>query len=74
MSGDVSARASRRFGFTSAPSRPAPPTPPAPPAPPAAPTPLPTDEEQLAVLRALEAGEIDVDEAAERLAGRTPRA
>jgi hypothetical protein len=75
MSGDVSVNASRRAG-------PVPPTPPTPPSPPTAPTPptppapptLPTipvgPDEQLAILRALEAGEIDVEEATERLAGR----
>ena len=31
-------------------------------------------DEQLAILRALEAGEIDVDEAAKRLAGTDPHA
>jgi hypothetical protein len=61
MSGDVSVGAARRFGPDSRP--PAPPVPPTPP-----PPPLP-EEEQLAVLRALEAGEIDVDEASRRLAG-----
>lgn len=70
MSGDVVARESRRFG-----GRPTPPTPPTSPTPPAPPTPparpLPSAEEQLAILRALERGEIDVDAAADRLAGRS---
>lgn len=64
MSGDVSVRSARRSD-----ALPGRPTPPAPPTPPRSPGPeLPADE-QLAVLRALEAGEIDVDEASRRLAG-----
>ena len=65
MSGDVSVHAARRVG-----APPVPPAPPAPPVPPAAPAPpaMPADE-QLEVLRALERGEIDVDEATRRLAG-----
>jgi hypothetical protein len=59
MSGDIEVRPPRR-------GTPAPP-PPAPPAPP--PAPGIDDDEQLAVLRALERGEIDVDEATRRLAG-----
>jgi hypothetical protein len=63
MSGDVEVRGTRRGG----------PTPPAPPAPAAPPTPPPmaviSDEEQLKVLRALERGEIGIEEAAARLAG-----
>ncbi|HUH17461.1 MAG TPA: DUF4097 family beta strand repeat-containing protein [Methylomirabilota bacterium] len=55
MSGDVSVRSARR-GI------------PPPPAPPAPPTPLGEDE-QINVLRALERGEIDVEEATRRLAG-----
>lgn len=72
MSGDVSVRGARR-GSARAPT---PPTPPTLPTPPTAPTPPEVgsrqigDEEQLAILRALEAGEIDIEEAAERLAGR----
>lgn len=63
MSGDASIGAARRMT-----ARPAPP--PVPPAPPAAPPPPPlNDDEQLRVLRALERGEIDVDEAARRLGG-----
>ena len=62
MSGDASVHAARRVA-----APPAPPRPPTPPAPPAAP-PMPADE-QLDVLRALERGEIDVDEASRRLAG-----
>jgi hypothetical protein len=54
MSGDASVRPGRRL------TAPIPPTPP---------TPADADD-QLAILRALEAGEIDVDEAASRLARR----
>lgn len=66
MSGDVSVGSGRRTGRTS-------PIPPIPPIPPVAPeassrSALEADE-QLAVLQALERGEIDVDEAARRLAG-----
>lgn len=70
MSGDVTVHTSRRVG-ASPPPPPAPPRPPVPPRPPAPPRPAHPigDDEQLAVLRALEAGEIDVDEAARRLAG-----
>ena len=64
MSGDVSVHAARRIA---APPPPGAPAPPASPAPPAAP---PMGEgEQLAILQALERGEIDVDEASRRLAG-----
>lgn len=63
MSGDVSVRPGRHV------SAPAQPTPPTPPTPPTRPTPVGADE-QLAILRALEAGEIGVDEATARLAGR----
>jgi hypothetical protein len=59
MSGDASVHPGRRF------SGPMAPTPAA--APPAAGV---DPDEQLAILRALEAGEIDVDEATNRLAGR----
>lgn len=64
MSGDVSVGPARRFeSRISAPRPPSPPTAPTPPAP-------PIDEDaQLAVLRALEAGEIDVEEATRRLSG-----
>jgi hypothetical protein len=55
MSGDVSVRAARRL------SRPLPVQPPDPPAPP------PPADERLAILRALERGELDVDEALRRL-------
>jgi DUF4097 and DUF4098 domain-containing protein YvlB len=72
MSGDVAARESRRFNDSVPPPPPAAPAPPAPPAPPAAPA--LTADEQLEILRALERGEIDVEEANERLAGRRPRA
>ncbi|HSK94635.1 MAG TPA: DUF4097 family beta strand repeat-containing protein [Candidatus Angelobacter sp.] len=61
MSGDVSVRPARRYE-----SRLEAPRPPHPPAPPA---PLVDEAEQLAILRALEAGEIDVEEAGRRLAG-----
>jgi len=65
MSGDVSVHAARRVAAPPTPPRPPrPPTPPAAPAPPAMPA-----SEQLEVLRALERGEIDVDEASRRLAG-----
>jgi hypothetical protein len=66
MSGDVSVGSGRRTGPTS-------PIPPIAPIPPAAregySRSAPEPDEQLAVLRALERGEIDVDEAARRLAG-----
>ena len=84
MSGDVSVGASRRFGARP-PTPPTPPTPPIPPTtiPPTPPTPPGagpgaggpppvSEDEQLAILRALEAGEIDVDEATRRLAGEVP--
>lgn len=59
MSGDIEVRPPRRTGST-----------PPPPAPPAAPKPPSADARvQMAVLLALERGEIDVDEAARRLAG-----
>ena len=69
MSGDVTAHAARRIGAPP-PAPPRPPTAPRPPAPPA-PTSRPPlgDEDQLEVLRALERGEIDVDEASRRLTG-----
>ena len=67
MSGDVTVHPARRVAAVS-PALPAPPTPPRPPAPPR-PLPHVSDQEQLEVLRALERGEIDVDEAARRLAG-----
>src|SRR5690606_36946377 len=67
MSGDVVARGSRRFGTPPpAPTPPTPPTPPTAPTPPTPPTAPIDPERQLEVLRALEAGEIDVDEAARR--------
>lgn len=64
MSGDVSVRPARRYEtHLDAPRPPVPPTPPTAPRP-------PVDEaEQLTILRALEAGEIDVEEANRRLAG-----
>lgn len=63
MSGDASVHPGRRL------SAPIAATPPTPPTPPTAPAPVGADE-QLEILRALEAGEIGVDEAAARLAGR----
>jgi Putative adhesin len=68
MSGDASVRPGRHQ-----PAHPAPPRPPAPPAAPTPPTGIDHDE-QLETLRALEAGEIGVDEAAARLAGGGPDA
>lgn len=62
MSGDIEIRPPRRTGDT--PPSPAAPAPPAPPRPPST-----GDDDQLAVLRALERGEIDVDEATRRLGG-----
>jgi hypothetical protein len=62
MSGDVSVRTARRV----APRPPAAPAAPAPERPPAPPI---SDDEQLRILRALELGEIDVDEAARQLGG-----
>lgn len=57
MSGDADVRRPRRIGASSRPARPAP-------------EPSPAEKEsQLEVLRALERGEIDVDEATRRLAG-----
>ena len=68
MSGDVSVGPARRFeSRLSAPRPPAPPTPPPSPPPP----PAVSEAEQLAILRAMESGEIDVDEATRRLAGET---
>jgi hypothetical protein len=66
MSGDVAIHRPRRLDRV-----PAPPPAPAPPAaPPAAPPPpKPSAEEQLTILRALERGEIDVEEATRRLSG-----
>lgn len=67
MSGDVAVHPARRLS-----SRPTPPTPPAPPIPPTVPTPPSRPvgaDEQLDILRALERGEIDVEEASARLAG-----
>jgi hypothetical protein len=62
MSGDIEVRPPRRGSQ--------PPPPPAPPPPPSVPN--IAEHEQLAVLHALERGEIDVDEAARRLAGEGP--
>jgi hypothetical protein len=70
MSGDIEVRSARRDVAT-------PPSPPRAPTPPTAPAPprmvVVTDDEQLEVLRALERGEIDVDEATSRLAGGKER-
>ena len=65
MSGDVAVATARRVaqGDLGPRGAPAPPAPPAPPSPP-----LP-DDEQLRILRALERGEIDVEEASRRLGG-----
>jgi hypothetical protein len=63
MSGDVVVHTARRVAVPPPQATPAPPKPPAPPAPPLGP------DEQMAVLRALERGDIDVDEASRRLAG-----
>jgi hypothetical protein len=69
MSGDVSVGAGRRHGAQPVP--PAPPAPPVPPVPAASPAPsAPSADEQLRILRALERGEIDIEEASARLAGR----
>jgi hypothetical protein len=64
MSGDVVAGPARRMA-AAPPAPPAPPQPPSPLTPPAAPM---APDAQLAILQALERGEIDVDEAARRLA------
>lgn len=85
MSGDLLARPPRRIAASApvAPTAPIPPTPPMPPTAPTPPTPATsptppgapvTTDDQLAILRALERGEISVDEAATRLAGRRPDA
>ena len=68
MSGDASVGTARRVVAVA----PAAPPAPAPPGAPPPPAPL-TDDEQLRILRALERGEIDVDEAARRL-GSSDRA
>ncbi|MEJ7803977.1 MAG: DUF4097 family beta strand repeat-containing protein [Candidatus Limnocylindria bacterium] len=62
MSGDIEVRPPRRTG-----NAPPPPSPPAAPQPPAA-----VASAQMAVLQALERGEIDVEEATRRLAGEGP--
>ncbi|MGZ8475207.1 MAG: DUF4097 family beta strand repeat-containing protein [Candidatus Limnocylindria bacterium] len=67
MSGDASVGAARRSGRTS----PIPPIPPIPPIASVAPAPGLSADEQLAILQALERGEIDVDQAARRLAGES---
>ena len=73
MSGDVEVHTTRRGPVAAPPTPPTPPTAPTPPVPATPPTPprmvVVSDDEQLAVLRALERGEIDVDEATRRLAG-----
>jgi hypothetical protein len=63
MSGDVVVHTPRRIAVPPPPAAPRAPEPPAPPAPPLGP------DEQMAVLQALERGEIDVDEASRRLTG-----
>ena len=63
MSGDLAIHRPRRLNRVPPPPPPAP-TPPAAPAPP-----LPSPDEQLAILQALERGEIDVEEATRRLSG-----
>jgi Putative adhesin len=69
MSGDVSVGSGRRSG-TSSPVPPVPPIPPLPAAPAGGSSRSALEpDEQLAVLQALERGEIDVDEAARRLGG-----
>jgi hypothetical protein len=68
MSGDVQVHAARRISPAAPPVAPVAPEPPAPISPPLGP------DEQLAVLQALERGEIDVDEATRRLAGAGPDA
>ena len=75
MSGDIEIHPMRR-GVPAPPMAPSPPAPPAPPPPPAAPRMVViSEDEQLEVLRALERGEIDVEEATRRLAGeRSPDA
>ena len=76
MSGDLVASAPRR-SMPVAPTTPIPPVPPVPPTasippvPPRTATSEATQTDQLEILRALERGEIDVDEAAARLAGQT---
>ncbi|HEX6655354.1 MAG TPA: DUF4097 family beta strand repeat-containing protein [Candidatus Limnocylindria bacterium] len=66
MSGDLSINRPRRLDRIV----PQPPTPPAaPPSPPTPPAPEPSAEDQLAILQALERGEIDVEEASRRLSG-----
>lgn len=79
MSGDVVVSGPRRGVASSPPLPPMPPlpplppigaTPPTPPSPPQPPRQPMSAEEQLEVLQALERGEIDVEEATERLAGK----
>ena len=67
MSGDVSVGPARRGGGAIPP--PAPPAPPAAPAPPSPPAPAVDPAAELEILRAVERGEIGVEEAARRLAG-----
>jgi len=68
MSGDARVRPGRR---TSVPMPPAPPEPPTPPRPPVVAV---DPDQELEILRALESGEIDVDEATARLTGGPPDA
>jgi Toastrack DUF4097 len=73
MSGDLSINRPRRLDRIIPQPPPAPSAPP-PPTTPAAPlSPAPSAAEQLAILRALERGEIDVDEASRRLSGEELR-
>jgi hypothetical protein len=67
MSGDVHVRAARRVAPPAAPTAPTPPTPPAAPRPPH----QLGEDQQLEILRALERGEIDIEEAQRRLAGES---
>jgi putative adhesin len=67
MSGDLAIRRPRRLDRMA----PAPPKPPAPPVSPARPSTQLPAEDQLAILQALERGEIDVEEATRRLGGHS---
>jgi len=68
MSGDIEVRTPHRGALPTPPTPPMPPTSPKPPTLPGRTSPVGPDQ-QLDVLRALERGQIDVDEAARRLAG-----
>jgi len=67
MSGDLSINRPRRLDRM-VPQPPAAPSAPVPPPPPSTPT-KPSADDQLAILQALERGEIDVEEASRRLSG-----